>query len=177
LTAPLRVLDLCCGLGGASAAFRDAGDYVVTVDIEPRFRPTVIADVRAFHPRGRWDVILASPPCYEFSPWAMPVTWARGGRGRKVPDLTIVEACRRIAADHPEAVFVMENVRGAVRWIGKPSAVRGSRYLWGDVGLLSPVRAYGKWRLPPSPDRKDRRSMWPYPLSVAVRSMAVGMVR
>jgi hypothetical protein len=61
---PLVWLDLCSGLGGASQPALDRGWRVIRVDIDPRFKPDIVADVRAlplkpFHV----DVLWASPPC------------------------------------------------------------------------------------------------------------------
>lgn len=62
-----RVLDLFCGLGGFSAAFKESERWeVVTVDIEQRFNPDITADVFDLRPSDfddDFDVILASPPC------------------------------------------------------------------------------------------------------------------
>ena len=39
-------IDLCSGLGGFSQAFRDDPAWeVITVDINPKFKPTIVADV------------------------------------------------------------------------------------------------------------------------------------
>lgn len=38
----MRVLDLFSGLGGWSAAFRDRGHEVITLDIEPKFKPDIV---------------------------------------------------------------------------------------------------------------------------------------
>jgi hypothetical protein len=66
-----RVLDLFCGLGGFSSAFADSDRWdVTTVDIEARFDPDIQADVFDLRPSdfdGEFDVVLASPPCTEFS--------------------------------------------------------------------------------------------------------------
>jgi hypothetical protein len=40
-------LDLCSGLGGASQPALDRGWKVIRVDIDPRFKPVIVADVRA----------------------------------------------------------------------------------------------------------------------------------
>lgn len=41
-----RVLDLFCGLGGFSSAFKESERWdVTTVDIEERFDPDITADV------------------------------------------------------------------------------------------------------------------------------------
>ena len=45
------MIDLCSGLGGASAAMRERGWRVVTVDNEATFSPDVVADVREW----RWE--------------------------------------------------------------------------------------------------------------------------
>lgn len=48
-------IDLCCGRKGFSRAFAEAGWEVVTVDIDPRFEPTVCADVLELDARGIAD--------------------------------------------------------------------------------------------------------------------------
>jgi site-specific DNA-cytosine methylase len=63
-------LDLFAGLGGFSAAFEDADEWeVVTVDVEERFEPDIQADVLNLRPGDLpdADVVLASPPCTQFS--------------------------------------------------------------------------------------------------------------
>jgi site-specific DNA-cytosine methylase len=63
-------LDLFAGLGGFSSAFEDADGWdVVTVDIQERFNPDIRADVLDLRPSDLpdADVVLASPPCTEFS--------------------------------------------------------------------------------------------------------------
>ena len=63
----MMVVDLFCGLGGFSQAFRDRGHRVIGVDIVPP--ADVLADVRnlPFNEKLRADVVLASPPCDEFT--------------------------------------------------------------------------------------------------------------
>ena len=66
-----RVLDLFAGLGGFSAAFEDSDRWdVTTVELEPEFDPDVLADVYTLWPSdfdAEFDVVLASPPCTQFS--------------------------------------------------------------------------------------------------------------
>ena len=66
-----RVLDLFCGLGGFSQAFAESDRWqVTTVDIEARFEPDRVADVFDLRPSDfdqEFDVVLASPPCTQFS--------------------------------------------------------------------------------------------------------------
>ena len=65
------LLDLFAGLGGFSAAFEDSDRWdVTTVEINPEFDPDITADVFDLTPsdfQQEFDVILASPPCTQFS--------------------------------------------------------------------------------------------------------------
>jgi len=64
------VIDLFAGLGGFSAAFAEADGWeVVTVDIDERFEPDIQADVLDLRPADlpEADMVLASPPCTEFT--------------------------------------------------------------------------------------------------------------
>lgn len=104
--------------------------------------------------RGKASMIVASPPCTEFSYMAMPWTRAKriarafrglddfpdGYKGsRTVAELTaLFDACVRIGRE-AECPIVIENVRGAQPWIGKARANYGSFYLWGDVPALMPT--------------------------------------
>ncbi|OYR56645.1 DNA cytosine methyltransferase [Halorubrum halodurans] len=74
-------IDLFAGRGGFSSAFHDHPDWnVVTVDINPDHNPDICADIRDLDASDDRlpndpDVILASPPCTEFSKaaaWKQP---------------------------------------------------------------------------------------------------------
>ena len=57
------IIDLCCGLG------RFPGDNVVSIDIDRKVKPTIIADVRylPLRPKLRPKLCHASPVCKYFS--------------------------------------------------------------------------------------------------------------
>ena len=80
------------------------------------------------------SLVVASPPCQEFSRHAMP--WTRK-RNPPPPDMSLVEACRLIGK-LSGAPFILENVREAQRWLGKADWHFGPFYLWGDVPALMP---------------------------------------
>jgi len=65
------VLDLFAGLGGFSSAFDDSDRWdVTTVDIEPQFDTDIVTDVFDLRPSDfdrEFDVVVASPPCTQFS--------------------------------------------------------------------------------------------------------------
>jgi hypothetical protein len=144
------VIDLCCGLGGWAEGFLARGFRVVGFDVErlPYPGELIVQDVRTID-GSRFAgaaLIVASPPCEEFSRHSMP--WTRA-KNPDPPDLSIAEACFRIAQE-AKVPLVLENVKGAVLWLGPPVIRYGSRYLWGDgVPVLCPLA-------PPS--RKERFS-------------------
>lgn len=125
------MLDLCCGLKGASAAMRERGWDVISVDIDERFDPTIVADVRLWPYSGpRPDLVWASPPCTEFSRESMP--WTRRGI---TPDMSIVQACIDIARKSDARFWLIENTRGAIKWfrplLGEPVYRMNPQFLWG----------------------------------------------
>jgi hypothetical protein len=84
---------------------------------------------------------VASPPCQAYSYRAMP--WSRA-KALPPPDNTLFEACFRIQREACEAArrhvpMIVENVRGAQKWVGRARWNFGSYYLWGDVPALMPI--------------------------------------
>lgn len=81
-------------------------------------------------------VIVASPPCDEFSRHDMP--WTRRKRPPE-PDLTLVNRCFQLARE-AGVPLILENVRGAQKFIGPARAHFESLFLWGDgVPALLPT--------------------------------------
>lgn len=165
----LLALDLFCGLGGWAEGLLAAGWDVAGFDIECHVygdlkypAQLVLQDVLTIHGSQfrNAGLIVASPPCQEYSYMAMP--WKRGKaiaaalRGqcefpagytgsRTIPELTaLFDACFRIQREASEAArrhipLVVENVKGAQPWVGRAAWNYGSYYLWGDVPALMPV--------------------------------------
>lgn len=139
-------IDLFCGLGGWADGFLAEGWEVVGFDIERHVygdqkypAQLVLQDVLTLHGSQFRDaaVIVASPPCTEFS--------YRGRYGRKknldppIKGLALFRAVQRIA--HESGVpTVIENVVWAQEFVGTARAHWGSQYLWGDVPALLPIR-------------------------------------
>ncbi len=157
--APLAI-DLFCGLGGWSEGLIAEGWRVVGFDIERHAYGSdkypgqlVLQDVLTIHGSQfkSASLIVASPPCQEYSYMAMP--WSRAKNiaaeyrsgVRDVKKLTaLFDACFRIQREASEAAgrhipMVVENVRGAQPWVGRARANYGSFYLWGDVPALMPI--------------------------------------
>ncbi len=149
---PLAI-DLYCGLGGWTDGLL-AEDYeVVGFDIERHEygehcypAQLVLQDVRTLHGSQFKDaaLIVSSPPCQAYSYRAMP--WSRA-RALPPPDNTLFNECFRIQREACEAAgrhipLIVENVRGAQKWVGRARWNFGSFYLWGDVpALMPPINA------------------------------------
>lgn len=179
----MRVLDLFSGLGGFSQAFKDRGHEVITVDIESKFNPTIckdimefsISDLNGFEP----DVILASPPCTEFSKSMMPDSWNKN-RGVN-PDTRLLEQTLRHIRDLTPRYWVVENVRGAIPFfeplVGKPIKHVGSRYLWGRFPVIDVKPVYGKCCIPCTVEnRAALRALIPYSLSMVLCRAMEGQI-
>lgn len=143
---PLCV-DLFCGLGGWTEGFLAEGYDVIGYDIEAHDYGTggypgtlILRDVRSIHGSELRDaaVIVASPPCQAYSYRAMP--WKKA-KALPPPDNTLFNECWRIQREAIKAAghyipLIVENVRGAQKWVGRARANYGSFYLWGDVGMV-----------------------------------------
>ena len=75
----MNILDLYCGLGGWAQGFVEQGHNVTGYDIVDfsgkypgRF---VKADLLVFNDFPSADVVVASPPCTDFSKSSFPQTW------------------------------------------------------------------------------------------------------
>lgn len=160
MRAPIAI-DLYCGLGGWTDGLLAEGYDVIGFDIEQHVYgehrypgQLVIQDVLTIHGSQfrNADLIAASPPCQEFSYMAMP--WKRAkakaaairadASGQMLADLTrLFDACFRIQREACEAAgrhipLIVENVRGAIPWVGRSRWNFGSFHLWGDVPALMP---------------------------------------
>ena len=100
------LLDLFCGAGGATRGYRNAGFYVVGVDIAPQ--PNYCGD--EFHQADaleflignftKWNAIHASPPCQAHT------TLAKGNNNN--------------TADYPDFI---EATRALLQMVGKPYVI------------------------------------------------------
>jgi C-5 cytosine-specific DNA methylase len=145
-------IDLFCGLGGWTEGLLATGWEVIGFDIEQHAygdhrypSQLVLQDVRTIHGRQFKDVdlIVGSSPCQEFSWRAMP--W-KAAKAAPPPHLgmELFNAQFRIQGEACEAAgrhipMVVENVRGAQKWVGRSRWNYGSFHFWGDVPALMPM--------------------------------------
>jgi hypothetical protein len=155
-------IDLFCGLGGWTDGLLAECWDVIGFDIErheygdQRYPgQLVVQDVLTLHGSQfkDADLIVASPPCQEYSYMAMPWKLAKAkvaairadSTGAKLEQLNrLFNACFRIQNEASIAAgrhipMIVENVRGAIPWVGRSRWNFGSFHLWGDVPALMPV--------------------------------------
>ena len=139
----MKMLDICCGRFGWSRAFAARGWDCVGVDlVEPpeipqgcRFAPIDVLDIRVsasglielpFLGAYRFDFICASSPCEDFSTlrnFRPPVPHPELG-------IKLFNHTRSIC-EGSGVPYIMENVAGAGRHVGRAVNHCGSYYLWG----------------------------------------------
>lgn len=158
------VIELFCGRFGWSRGFVAEGFRSVGFDIlhesyhgeVPEHCELVLQDVLTLHGAQFRDAaaIVASPPCQRYSWMAMPwdlakreirwQEWQRDSQFSPGFDLNdLFNACFRIQREASKAAghhipMVVENVKGAQRWVGRAAWHFGSFYLYGDVPALMP---------------------------------------
>lgn len=181
------MVDLFSGLGGASEAFRLAGDHVLRIENNPLLSgvpDTLLADVSsveshsAIQAMGDIDLMWSSPPCTEFSnAFSAPGPKAlRGGRTH-FPDLNLLRQSLRMREDYGPKWFVVENVAGASRYflpyIGRPAQIIGPFHLWGRFPHLHvDITGHSKYAGDPhssDPLRSNKRALVPLAISEALR--------
>jgi len=163
------MLDLFAGLGGASSAMCTRNWELVTVDVTPC--PGVVShvqDVRTFiAPAGSFDLVWASPPCDEFARESMP--WCKTG---KAPSLDLVLEAKRIIDEVRPKYWVIENVRGSVKYIssvlGPWKAHVGPMFLWGEFPPDIEWPKVTKYKQRYSGTQKALRSKVPFEVSEAL---------
>lgn len=159
---PPLAIDLFCGLGGWTEGLLAEGWEIVGFDIERHVygehcypAQLVVQDILTLHGSQFCgaDLIVASPPCQFFSYTAMPWTRAkalaaevRADPVRLEKELALFKACFRLQREACAVAgwhipMVVENVRGAISWVGRSRWDWGPYCLWGDIPALMPPSA------------------------------------
>lgn len=163
------ILDLCAGTGAWSKPYKDVG-YDVRLITLPKH------DVRLYQPPDNVYGILAAPPCTHLA-GSGARWWKNKGKEALLEALSVVDACLRIIIVTQPVFWCLENPVGRlVHYLGKPVMYfhpydYGDPYqkktcLWGNFNRpeQDPVlnlEGQKLWRLPPSADRSEKRSITP----------------
>ena len=110
---PKRALDLFSGLGSATRVLKNHGYEVTTLDADPKYGADICANILDWDPTvfepGHFDLIMACPPCTEYSR-AMTMRPRRMDQADRVVQATL----RAITHLQPEK-WVLENPRGELK--------------------------------------------------------------
>jgi DNA (cytosine-5)-methyltransferase 1 len=150
-----KLLDLCCGGGGASMGYYKAGFDVVGVDVNPmprypfEFHQADALEYLIEHGRD-FDVVHASPPCQPYTRMSI----CRPGSGENYDDRLIEpirELCRELAIP-----YVIENAVGAPLWdpielCGHMFGLQLYRHRWFECSEPIPAPEHVAHTLPGSP--------------------------
>jgi hypothetical protein len=168
------VVDLFCGLGGWSKVFIARGARVIGVDLvaQPKYpsgaeflqADCLTLDGAQF--RGA-ALVVASSPCDQFSPFAMP--WTRKRNPPYPADgIALFRAAERIARE-AGAPLVLENVRAAQAFVGRAVTHVGPFYLWGDgIPALIPASVIRKKKESYGSKQRAERAEIPAGLATAI---------
>jgi len=169
----MKVLDLFCGMGGWSRAFAEAGHDCTGIDNVNLGYPYrfIKADLNDWTPDQHYDIILASPPCTEFS---QSKKWAYGNQDERIGLDLVYRAFYLISIIKPR-FFVVENVKGLAEFLPEPNdIVKYNRhkdgkaaYLWSNIGRLGFLSSSINKKITNS-TTKAERALIPYPISKAV---------
>lgn len=126
-------------MGGWSIGFYRAGFDILGVDIVDVGYPydLVKTDIRNFHASNPFDVVVASPPCTEFSGMT-EISARKGQRPWPSPEkgMVLVREAQRVIKEANPKYWIIENVHGALKpfypVFGPPKMRIGPWRLWGD---------------------------------------------
>jgi hypothetical protein len=187
----MRVLDLFSGLGGFSEAFVRAGDEVKRIENNPLLSEVPhtelisVLEVRDILQKqvneGNFiwpiDVLLASPPCRDFSTaYAAPRSVAERAGLEWDPSMELVEATLDIIRLVKPRYWVIENVSGSQRYFKRiglePNQIHGACVFYGNFPKFSTPdmpRKKDKDTTSTDPLRANKRALIPIELSTALR--------
>lgn len=187
----MRVLDLFSGLGGFSEAFVQAGDEVLRIENNPLLSEvphTSLQDVHEvrerlalYHAQGQpireYDVLLAGPPCREFSlAYGAPRAVAQRNNEEFEPSMELLEATLDIIRITKPRYWVIENVIGSIKYFEEygliPNQIHGSHVLYGKFPKFQPGQIptkASKDKTSTHPLRANHKALIPFTISESLR--------
>lgn len=194
----MMVLELFCGMGGWSKPWIEQGHDVTGIDFEDFSKDYpgkfIKADLLDWEPKEQYDVVLASPPCTEFS---IAKKWGWGTQN-EMKGLDLIWRTFHLIEKIKPKYWVIENVVGLSEFLpGWKDAVKYNRhkngktaFLWGNFPKMpmfdnmieyraqqtkpirtGPINGGGRKegskrkQLTTTFTRKEERALIPYPLA------------
>jgi len=188
----MKVLDLFSGLGGFSEAFVRAGHEVMRIDNNPllsevphteifdifEFRDILVDHNQRGHVISQPDVILASPPCHEFSMAhnaPRSIASREGTLDEYEPNMEYLNVAMEIISLLKPKWYIIENVVGSIRYfepvLGKHKQKVGAFVFWGSfprIHLLQEIPSKAQMDKRHSPLRSNYRAKIPLPVSMGI---------
>lgn len=141
---PLAI-DLCCGKGGWTNGLLYAGFHVIGFDLfhfKEYQGELVIQDIRTLDGRQfrKTALIVASPPCEQFT--VNDMRMFHPSPPYPALGIELFQTCMRIGTESG-VPFIIENVRGAQKFVGRSVNHAGPFHLWGTgVPAILPHECY-----------------------------------
>ena len=173
----MKILDLYCGLGGWVNGFKNYGYNDITgydiIDFSKEYPGNFIqTDLLTYNDFPKSDIIVASPPCTDFSKSSFPDSWQSVKKfPPNIPEaIKLFNRVYEIVKISKPKYYIIENVRGSQKYMGKAIMHIGSRYFYGNFPMFNvddTSDIYGKTKMPPSKNRASLRSKIPLSISNA----------
>lgn len=191
----MRVLDLFSGLGGFSEAFVRAGDEVVRIENNPLLSEVPLTQMQdVFEVRDRlqrfqdegqpireYDLLLAGPPCREFSlAYGAPRAVAQRNGEEFEPSMDLLEATMDIIRITNPRYWVIENVIGSIKYFEEfgleVNQIHGPHVLYGRFPKFQPgpiPTKASKDKTSTHPLRANHKALIPFTISESLRKAIV----
>jgi len=120
----MKILELFSGTESFSKVAKERGHEIFTVDIEPKFNPSLSIDIMKLEPNMipfEPDVIWASPPCQKFSIMTVYMNWTKEGdnyipkRKETIEAINIVKKTLELIKKFNPKFWFIENPRAMLR--------------------------------------------------------------
>ena len=170
----MNILELCSGREGWSKYFVNLGHSITTVDINDygiHYGRFIKSDIYDWEPDQDYDIVLASPPCSEFS----KAKYYAYGTQKEHEGLDIVQRVLYLIQKIKPKYWILENVPHLADFIGPPREKihygRGAHkwaYLWGNFPNLPMFDSCFNYRSDNYGNSDPRRAEIPEPLARAV---------
>ena len=175
-------------MGGWSKAFAEAGHECTGIDIKNIGYPYrfIKADLNDWIPDQKYDIVLASPPCTEFS---IAKKVSNSQEDERVGLDLVYRTFYLINQLIKPKYFVIENVKGLGEFLPPPTEIikynrhknGKAAYLWSNIGKLGFLETMITYRVQNKPTHQDTcktksdRAKIPYPLSLAVYKKIISL--